>query len=338
MPIWNEAIAQHQEPRLKRSIWQLVNTLIPYGALMGLMSWTAPRSLWVTLVLAVPAGALLVRIFILFHDCAHGSFFRSSRANSFWGFFMGVLTFTPYREWRHRHVLHHATSGDLDRRGMGDVWTLTVEEYLEASAGKRLAYRLTRNPIVLFVLAPLYFFLVQQRFQRSGAAKRERASVHWTNTVLVGVLSAAILTIGVKSYLLVQIPVMMIAATTGIWLFYVQHQFEGVYWERGEDWDFEAAALNGSSFYQLPRLLQWFTGSIGFHHVHHLSPAIPNYNLEKCHREHPMFRAVKPLTLRSSMKSLTFRLWDEQRRKLVSYRGLRETRREISAAASSTGT
>ena len=338
MPIWNEAIAQHQEPRLKRSIWQLVNTLIPYGALMGLMSWTAPRSLWVTLVLAVPAGALLVRIFILFHDCAHGSFFRSSRANSFWGFFMGVLTFTPYREWRHRHVLHHATSGDLDRRGMGDVWTLTVEEYLEASAGKRLAYRLTRNPIVLFVLAPLYFFLVQQRFQRSGAAKRERASVHWTNTVLVGVLSAAILTIGVKSYLLVQIPVMMIAATTGIWLFYVQHQFEGVYWERGEDWDFEAAALNGSSFYQLPRLLQWFTGSIGFHHVHHLSPAIPNYNLEKCHREHPMFRAVKPLTLRSSMKSLTFRLWDEQRRKLVSYRGLREIRREISAAASSTGT
>ncbi len=338
MPIWNEAIAQHQEPQLKRSIWQLVNTLIPYGALMGLMTWTAPRSLWATLVLAVPAGALLVRVFILFHDCAHGSFFRSSRANSFWGFLMGVLTFTPYREWRHRHVLHHATSGDLDRRGMGDVWTLTVEEYLEASAGKRLAYRLTRNPIVLFVLAPLYFFLVQQRFQRSDAAKRERASVYWTNAVLVGVLSAAVLTIGVKSYLLVQMPVLMIAGTTGIWLFYVQHQFEGVYWERREDWDFEAAALNGSSFYQLPRLLQWFTGSIGFHHVHHLSPAIPNYNLEKCHREHPMFRAVKPLTLRSSMKSLTFRLWDEQRRKLVSYRRLREIRREISAAASSAGT
>ena len=338
MPIWNEAIAQHQEPRLKRSIWQLVNTLIPYGALMGLMSWTAPRSLWVTLVLAVPAGALLVRVFILFHDCAHGSFFRSSRANSFWGSLMGVLAFTPYREWRHRHVLHHATSGDLDRRGMGDIWTLTVEEYLEASAGKRFAYRLTRNPIVLFVLAPLYFFLVQQRFQRSGAAKRERASVYWTNAVLLGVLSVAILAIGVKSYLLVQMPVLMIAGTTGIWLFYVQHQFEGAYWERGQDWDFETAALNGSSFYQLPRLLQWFTGSIGFHHVHHLSPAIPNYNLEKCHREHPMFRAVKPLTLRSSMKSLTFRLWDEQRRKLVSYRRLREIRREISAAASSPGT
>jgi omega-6 fatty acid desaturase (delta-12 desaturase) len=338
MPIWNEAIAQHQAPRLKRSIWQLVNTLIPYGALMGLMSWTAPRSLWVTLVLAVPAGALLVRIFTLFHDCAHGSFFRSSRANSFWGFLMGVLTFTPYREWRHRHVLHHATSGDLDRRGMGDIWTLTVEEYLEASTWNRLTYRLTRNPIVLFVLSPLYFFLVHQRFQRSGTAKRERASVYWTNAVLLGVLSAAILAIGVKSYLLVQMPVLMIAATTGIWLFYVQHQFEGAYWERGEDWDFEVAAMSGSSFYQLPRILQWFTGSIGFHHVHHLSPAIPNYNLEKCHREHPMFRAVKPLTLRSSMKSLTFRLWDEQRRKLVSYRRLREIRQEISAAASSTGT
>ncbi len=336
MPIWSEAIARHQEPRLRRSIWQLVNTLVPYAALLTLMAWTAPSSYWVTLALAVPAGSLLVRIFILFHDCAHGSFFRSTRANEVWGFLTGVLTFTPYREWRYKHLLHHATSGDLDRRGQGDVWTLTVQEYLEASRWKRFAYRLARNPIVLFVLAPLFVFLVHQRFPRRGAAERERASVYWTNAALLGVVSAASLTIGLETYLLVQVPVLMLAATAGIWLFYVQHQFDGVYWERGRDWDFVAAALNGSSFYQLPGFLQWFTASIGFHHVHHLSPAIPNYNLEKCHREHPMFQAVKPLTLRKSLKSLTFRLWDEQRRKLVSYRRLREIRRESAGVASST--
>ena len=336
MPIW-KAIAKHQEPRLRRSIWQLVNTLIPYAALLSLMAWTAPLSYWVTLALAVPAGGLLVRIFILFHDCAHGSFFRSPGANEVWGFLTGVLTFTPYREWRHKHALHHKSAGDLDRRGEGDVWTLTVQEYLEASGWTRLTYRLARNPVVLFVLAPLYLFLIHQRFPRSGATKRERTSVYWTNAALLGVASAASLAIGFKTYVLIQVPVLMLAATAGIWLFYVQHQFEGVYWERREDWDFVEAALNGSSFYQLPGFLQWFTGSIGFHHVHHLSPAIPNYNLEKCHREHPMFQAVKPLTLRSSMKSLTFRLWDEQRRKLVSYGRLREIRRENTAAATSTG-
>jgi acyl-lipid omega-6 desaturase (Delta-12 desaturase) len=334
MPTWNETVARHQEPRLTRSVWQLVNTLVPYGLLLTLMTWTAPRSLLLTWLLAVPAGGLLVRIFILFHDCAHGSFFRSSRANRFWGFLLGVLTFTPYREWRHKHVLHHATSGDLDRRGKGDIWTLTVQEYLGASGGRRLAYRLTRNPIVLFVLAPVYMFLVHQRFPRRDSAKRERKSVHLTNAALFVIATAMVLSVGPETYVLVQLPVLMIAASAGIWLFYVQHQFEGVYWERGEDWDFVDAALNGSSFYKLPRLLQWFTGSIGFHHVHHLSPAIPNYNLERCHREHPMFRAVRPLTLRRSLKSLTLRLWDEQRRRLVSYRRLREIRRESAGASS----
>ena len=332
MPIWNEAIAKHQVPRLRRSIWQLVNTLLPYAALMSLMAWTAQRSYWITLALAVPAGGFLARIFILFHDCAHGSFFRSSRANEVWGVLMGVLVFTPYRDWRHEHALHHASSGDLDRRGKGDVWTLTVQEYLEASGWKRLGYRLARNPVVLFFLAPLCLFLIDHRFPRTGGGKRERASVYWTNAALLWVASGGSLAVGLKTYLLIQVPVLMVAATVGVWLFYVQHQFEDAYWERGKDWDFVATALNGSSFYQLPGFLQWFTGSIGFHHVHHLSPAIPNYNLEKCHREHPMFQEVKPLTLRSSLKSLRLRLWDEQRRKLVSYRRLREIRRESAAA------
>jgi omega-6 fatty acid desaturase (delta-12 desaturase) len=332
MPIWNEAIAKHLEPRLRRSIWQLVNTLIPYAALTSLAAWTAPLSYWITLALAVPAGALLVRIFVLFHDCTHGCFFRSPRANDVWGFIMGVLTFTPYRDWRHEHALHHASSGDLDRRGHGDVWMLTVQEYLEASGWKRLGYRLARNPFVLFLLAPFYLFLIDHRFPRTGAGKRERASVHWTNAALLGVASAASFAVGLKTYLLVQVPVLMVAGTAGIWMFYVQHQFEDAYWERGKDWDFVAAALKGSSFYQLPGFLQWLTGSIGFHHVHHLSPAIPNYNLEKCHWEHPMFQEVKPLTLRSSLKSLRLRLWDEQGRKLISFGRLREIRRERAAA------
>ncbi len=332
MPFWNDAIAKHLEPRLRHSIWQLVNTLIPYAALMGLMAWTAPRSVWMTLALALPTGAMLVRIFVLFHDCTHGSLFRSQRANEFWGRITGVLVFAPFRDWRHEHVLHHATSGDLDRRGFGDVWLLTVQEYLEASGWKRLGYRFARNPVVLFLLAPISLFLVDHRFPRTGAGKRERASVHWTNAALLGIAVAASLTVGLKTYLLVQMPVLMVAATAGVWLFYVQHQFEDAYWERGENWDFVAAGLKGSSFYKLPGLLQWITASIGFHHVHHLSPAIPNYNLEKCHREHSMFQEVKPLTLLSSLKSMKFHLWDEQGRKLISFARLREIRKEGAAA------
>lgn len=334
MPIWKEAIAQHQTPRLVHSSFQLINTLIPYAALFSLMAWTAPRAWWLMLPLAVPAGALLVRSFVLFHDCAHGSFFRSSEANRFWGILLGVLTFTPFSEWRYTHVLHHATSGDLDRRGTGDIWTLTVQEYLEASRWKRLAYRVTRNPFVLFVVAPLVVFLGEYRFARRGAAKRERRSVYWTNAGIVAIASAASLVVGFKTYLMVQVPILMVAGTAGVWLFYVQHQFDGVYWKRGKDWDFVTAAVKGSSFYALPGLLQWFTGSIGFHHVHHLSPAIPNYNLEKCHRELPIFETVKTLTLLSSLKSLTFRLWDEQRGKLVSYGRLREIRRSNTATVS----
>jgi len=330
---WNQAIAKHQEPLLRRSIWQLVNTLIPYLALWGLMARTVHPSYWMTLALAVPAAGFLVRIFIIFHDCGHGSFFKSQRANHFWGFVTGVLTFAPYHQWRHKHALHHATAGDLDRRGTGDVWTLTVQEYLESPRWKRFAYRLARNPVLLFIVTPMYVFLIDQRFPARGAGKRERSSVYWTNGTLLAIVVSMSLTIGIKTYVLVQLPVLMLAAAAGVWLFYVQHQFEGVYWERHKDWNFMEAALKGSSFYKLPRFLQWFTGSIGFHHIHHLSPAIPNYNLERCHIENPKFQGVKPVTLWSGMKSLSFRLWDEQRRELVAYGRPRAIRRERSVAA-----
>jgi omega-6 fatty acid desaturase (delta-12 desaturase) len=307
--------------------------VIPYLALMGLMAWASGISYWITLALAVPAAGFAVRIFIIFHDCGHGSFMKSSRANLFWGCVTGVLTFTPFHQWRHEHALHHATAGDLDRRGTGDIWTLTVEEYLARSRWKRFAYRLARNPLVLFVVAPLYVFLIVNRFPSRTSAKRERRSVHWTNAALLAIVVVMSLTIGIKAYLLIQGPVIILAAAAGIWLFYVQHQFEGVYWERRKDWDYLDAALKGSSFYKLPKVLQWFSGNIGFHHIHHLSPRIPNYNLEKCHKANPVFREVKPVTLWASFKSLSFRLWDEQRKQLVGFGRIRAIRRERSVGS-----
>jgi omega-6 fatty acid desaturase (delta-12 desaturase) len=220
--------------------------------------------------------------------------------------------------------MHHSSAGDLDRRGTGDVWTLTVQEYLESSRWRKFAYRLARNPFVLFVLAPIYLFLIQQRFPTRGAGKRERRSVYFTNVALLGMIVGLSWVFGTKAYLLLQLLAVMVAGSTGIWLFYVQHQFEGVYWERKEEWDYVDAALRGSSFYKLPKVLQWFSGNIGFHHIHHLSPRIPNYHLEACHNAEPMFQTVKPVTLFSSFKSFTFRLWDEKRRKLVGYRALKQ--------------
>jgi omega-6 fatty acid desaturase (delta-12 desaturase) len=285
-------------------------------------------SYWLIVPLAILAAAFMVRVFIIFHDCGHGSFFRSRRANDLWGFITGVLTFTPYYHWRWEHALHHSTSGDLDRRGTGDVWTLTVQEYLEASRWKRFAYRLARNPVVLFVLAPLFLFLVWQRFPNPKVSRRERLSVYWTNLSLLLMAAALSWVFGWKAYLVIQLAVVALAGSAGVWLFYVQHQFDGVYWERRGEWDYTKAALQGSSFYKLPKVLQWFSGNIGFHHIHHLSPKIPNYHLEKCHQAEPLFQSVKPVTLFSSFKSFTFRLWDEQRRKLVGYGHLRTLRRQ----------
>jgi omega-6 fatty acid desaturase (delta-12 desaturase) len=325
---WKEIVARYQQPSLGRAVWQLVNTLVPYVVLWCLIYWSLRVSYWLVVPLVLLAGGFLVRLFIIFHDCGHGSFFKNARANHFWGAITGVLTLTPYYHWRWEHAIHHSSSGDLDRRGTGDVWTLTVQEYLEASRWKRFAYRLARNPIVLFVLAPLFLFLVWQRIPNPKAGSRERRSIYWTNLALLGMAAGMSWLFGWKAYLIIQLAVIAVAGSAGIWLFYVQHQFEGVYWERGADWDYTTAALQGSSFYKLPKILQWFSGNIGFHHIHHLSPRIPNYNLERCHKSEPLFQTVKPVTLFASFKSFTFRLWDEQRRKLVGYGHLRAIRRQ----------
>jgi omega-6 fatty acid desaturase (delta-12 desaturase) len=324
---WRAAVARFEEPSTWRAVVQIVDTLGPIALLWWLVSLALQHSFWLALPLAALIGALLVRVFIFFHDCGHGSFFRSRLANDVIGFVAGLLTFTPYYHWRWQHALHHATAGDLDRRGAGDVWTMTVQEYLESSRWRRFAYRLSRNPFVLFVVAPVYLFVFRQRVPSARASQRERRSVWWMNLALAGMIVAMGLWLGFVEYLALQLVAMAVAGAGGVWLFYVQHQFEDAYWERGEDWDYTAAALRGSSFYALPMVLRWLSGNIGFHHVHHLSPRVPNYNLERCHRSVSMFRDVKGLTLFGSLKSLRLHLWDEQRRRLVGFAHARRERR-----------
>jgi len=325
---WYRTLAKYEKPDPRKAVWQLLNTLIPYAALWVVMVWMIRTgvSYWLALPLIVVAGALLIRIFIFFHDCCHGSFFASRTANRIWGYICGVLTFTPYDDWRHKHAGHHATAANLDRRGVGDIWTMTVSEYLAAPLRTRIAYRFFRNPLILFVLGPPLVFIISQRFPDKGHGPRERNSVALTNLALLGILAAAIWTIGWRTYLMIQVPTMGIAGAIGIWLFYVQHQFEKDYWARQEDWDPMRAALEGSSYYKLPKVLQWFTGNIGLHHIHHLRPRIPNYNLQRCYNEIPDLQAVEPLTFGRSLTSLWMNLWDETSQKMVSFRALKKRR------------
>jgi len=329
---WKELVQEYQTPSTRQAVWQIINTLGPYALLWYLMYLSLAVSWWLTFPLAVLAAGFMVRIFIIFHDCGHGSFLKSKTANDILGFITGVLTLTPYQHWRWEHTVHHASSGDLDRRGTGDVWTMTVQEFIEASRWKRFAYRLARNPVVLLFIAPTVLFLVIERFPVAKANKPQRRSVYVTNLAILAMAAALSVPFGLKAYLLIQLTITMIGGAAGVWLFYVQHQFEGVYWQRGENWDYTTAALQGSSFYKLPRLLQWFSGNIGFHHIHHLSSRIPNYNLEKCHNSTPLFQSVKPVTLRSSLKSLTFRLWDEHKGEMVGYPSRSDVRRRRQTA------
>lgn len=323
---WRRAVTKYQRSNLRISLWQMANSFVPFLILWVLMYRSLEVSYLLTLLLAIPAAGFTLRIFIILHDCGHGSFFKSKRASDIVGIIAGILTFTPYYHWRHNHAKHHATSGDLDRRGVGDVWTMTVKEYQAASFGERFKYRFYRNPFVLFVFGPVISFVILQRlpFEGENLRPRERNSVYWTDLALLGIVIVASLTIGFWQYVLVQLPIIWIAASVGVWLFYVQHQYEGVYWERHEDWDYATAAIFGSSFYKLPKVLQWFTGNIGFHHIHHLSPRIPNYHLESCHDEAPIFQEVEPVTLQNSYKSLAFRLWDEEGQRLVGAKGYRQ--------------
>ncbi|MCJ2165661.1 MULTISPECIES: fatty acid desaturase [unclassified Pseudodesulfovibrio] len=319
------SLKPYAKPDVVRAVWQVVNTFLPYFGLWGLLVYLLKNGASVLVIcpLLVLAALLLVRIFIIFHDCAHGSFFASRRANVILGYVSGFLTFTPFAYWQRHHLVHHGTYANLDKRGVGDLWTLTVNEYRALSPLKRLAYVLYRNPFVFLGIGPGYSFLVTQRFLSRTEGKPERFSAMITNAAIVAIISVASLTIGFKTYLMIQLPIMLVAGAVGVWLFYVQHQFEGVYWAHQDEWDPVKAAMDGSSYYKLPKVLQWFTGNIGLHHVHHVLPRIPNYRLQESYDATPAMQKVAPLTLRKSMGSLRLNLWDEERQKLVSFKSLR---------------
>jgi omega-6 fatty acid desaturase (delta-12 desaturase) len=311
-----------------RSLWQILNSAIPFAALWLLMLASLSWPYWTTLLLAVPTACLLVRLFIIQHDCGHGSFFRSKVACDLVGGAIGVLTLTPYEYWKREHAIHHATSGLLDKRGHGDIDTLTVDEYRSLGAFARLRYRLYRHPLVLFGVGPAFQFLVLQRLPLNALPTTRKGwwSVVTTNLGIAAVVTAMILLVGVKRFLLVQVPITLLASSLGVWLFYIQHQYEGTYWRRKPDWKYADAALMGSSWYDLGRVLQWFSGNIGLHHIHHLNSKIPNYRLQRCLDTNPELRNVTRLTLRSSLKCARLTLWDEAKRTLVGFSAAKTAR------------
>jgi omega-6 fatty acid desaturase (delta-12 desaturase) len=323
LPSWKAVVARYQTPSVKRAVWQLVTTIVPLLGVFALMDWSLSVSYWLTLALAVPAAGLAIRTFIIMHDCGHGSFLPSRLWNDIVGWVTGILTAVPYAHWRREHAIHHANSGHLDGRGTGDITTLTVREYLALSRFGRLRYRLYRNPLVLLVFGPAYLFVKHRWPSRKVAGKREVVNVLGTNVALAGMITALSLLIGFREFLLIWVPILLLSGSAGVWLFYVQHQFEDAYWRGEGEWDYATAAVMGSSYFRLPKVVQWFTGNIGFHHVHHLSPRIPNYRLEHCHRENPELQRVTTLTLRQSIRTLGLKLWDEESGRMVGFRDLR---------------
>ncbi|HUU44153.1 MAG TPA: fatty acid desaturase [Acidobacteriota bacterium] len=320
-----ESLSSYAKPDVRRSVFQLLNSAIPFALLWYVMLRSLEYPYWITLLLAVPTVGFLVRLFIIQHDCGHGAFLPRQAAANAIGFVIGVLTVTPYDYWRRTHAVHHATSGNLDRREMGDITTLTVAEYVALPRMRRLLYRLYRHPLVLFGIGPAYVFILKQRtpLDLPLSWKREWSSVLWTNLAIAAVVTLMISTIGLTAFLKVQLPITLLAGSAGVWLFYIQHQFENTYWRRQESWDYHDACLQGSSYYDLPGILNWFTGNIGVHHVHHLSSRIPNYRLHECMRANAFLQNPTRLTMTSSLRCVRLALWDEDAGRLVRFRDIR---------------
>lgn len=317
-----KSVAPYEKADTKKSIMQLVNTFIPFFLLWYVAYESLEVSYLLSLVFIIAASGFLVRIFIIFHDACHNSFFKNKHANNVIGNITGVLTLFPFRQWRHSHNVHHATSGNLNKRGVGDIWVMTVEEYKQATFKQRAAYRMYRNPFVMFGLGPIYLLLITNRMNRKGARMKERINTYLINLSALGIYGIMSFLIGWKEFFMIQGPLVFIAAALGIWLFYIQHHFEDTYFEKEEEWDFVQAAVDGSSFYKLPKWMQWFTGNIGFHHVHHLSPKVPNYHLEEVHEKNHVLSNVPVVTIRSSFVALKYRLWDEKRKCFISFHEL----------------
>ncbi len=322
-PFWKQTLAPYAEPRLGRSLLDLATSVVPYLAISVAMYYALRVSPLLALILAVPAGGFLVRTFIVFHDCAHGSLLPSKRANAWVGAVMGMFVLVPFRRWRHDHAVHHASSGDLDRRGVGDLPTLTIAEYRARSAWGRFTYRAIRNPLVMFGFGPIFAMIIGPRVATRSQRPRMRHSVLGTDLALLAVIGSLCALIGWLNFLIIWAPAALLAGSVGIWLFYVQHQFEDAYWQDNEQWSYADAGLRGSSYLQLPQPLQFFTGNIGLHHIHHLNARIPNYNLQRAHDENPVFDSVPTLSLWDGLRATRLKLWDERQGKLVTFAGAR---------------
>ncbi|QMV39951.1 fatty acid desaturase [Cohnella cholangitidis] len=318
-----KGVAPYEKSNTKASMIQLLNTLPPFFLLWALAYLSLSVSYWLALPFIVLAAGFVIRTFIIFHDCCHQSFFKSRKANEVLGTLTGILTLFPYHQWKHSHSIHHSTSSNLDKRGIGDMWLLTIDEYVAAPWWKRTYYRIYRNPLVMFGIGPIAVFLIEYRFNVKGAKRAEKINTWITNIGIVALYGLLMWALGWQNFLLVQAPIFWISGVMGIWLFYVQHQFEDSYFEHDEEWSYVKAAVEGSSYYKLPKALQWLTGNIGFHHVHHLSPRVPNYHLEDAHAAVPPLQHASTVTLKSSFKALKFKLWDERNKEFVSFKQIR---------------
>ena len=324
-PAWKAVLAPYERADTSRGILQIATSLLPYLAVSAVSYLTLGTSAALTAALAVLAGGFLVRTFVVFHDCCHGSLLPSRTANARVGTLLGVFVLTPFVRWRHEHAVHHATSGDLDRRGVGDVYTLTVSEYYSKPPKERLAYRLFRNPLIMFGIGPIFAMIIGPRIVGKDARPRMRKSVLATDAMLAVAFVLMFWLLGWQFVVEAWVPSALIAGSAGIWLFYVQHQFEDAYWQSGENWDYADAALQGSTYLKLPKVLQFFSGSIGLHHVHHLNSKIPNYNLQRAHDSHPVFATVPTITIADGMRAVRFKLWDERSSKLVTFAQARQS-------------
>jgi omega-6 fatty acid desaturase (delta-12 desaturase) len=321
-----KVLARYAVPLKARAVWNLLTSVVPYLGLIAASAVALGFTPWLAAAISVLASGFLLRTYIVFHDCAHGSFLPSKRANVLLGAALGVLVYTPFALWRREHAIHHATAGDLDRRGVGDIQTLTVDEYHASPWWNRLRYRLFRNPFVMFGLGPFWVVLVGPRVVSWSAPRRLQRSVLGTDLALTAIVAALCWLLGWQGFLIVQLPALLVSGSIGIWLFYVQHQFEDTYWQSGETWSYDDAALKGSSHLRLPRVLQFLTGNIGLHHVHHLSARIPNYNLQAAHDENAALHSVPTISLLDGLRATQLKLWDERQRRLVSFRAARATR------------
>jgi omega-6 fatty acid desaturase (delta-12 desaturase) len=321
-PEWLKKLKRYQQPNIKKATIELFTSLLPFmGLLAGMIIMLIYGLPYWSIIPIIPITAgFMVRSFIIFHDCGHNSFFKSNRANTIWGHILGVFTFTTYQDWKRGHNIHHGSVGNIDNRRGGDIWTVTAEEYKNMNLLNKIIYRVFRNPLFLFIIAPPALFIILNRFPNKTSTKKSIPSFIITNLLIIGIILAFIFTIGVKYYLIVYLPVVFIGTIAGVWLFYIQHQFKDVYWYDEDEWDLVKASFNSSSYYKLPAVLRWFTGNIGFHHIHHLNPRIPEYNLKQCYDNVSEVQQVKPVTLLDSLKSLFLRLWDDRAKQLISFK------------------